>query len=125
MLAKDQRRIAKLRDTECPYDMIRTGKQIKLDEAHNAAVYALVLKAAVLKFQQNPLLLEKLKIAQGHIYEATKSKGWGCGFTIAQHKLFKHGGNPDENRFGLILEYIRDTALAGTDISTCITNPPS
>ena len=54
--------------------MIRIGRQISLDEESEAQVYKLVVKAAILKFQQNPILLEKLKKVKGHIYEATKSK---------------------------------------------------
>ena len=122
MIAKDKRKEAKVRDTEDPYEMVSVGKQIKLDKAHDAAVYELVVKAAVYKFQQNPALLEKLKTVKGHIYEATKTKRWGCGLTIAQHSMIKHGETPDENLFGKVLENIRDTAVAGIDIGTCITN---
>ena len=116
-IAKDKQKEAKVRDAECPYDMIRVGKQIKLDESHDAEVYKLVVKAAVLKFQQNPVLLEKLKKVKGHIYEATKTKRWGCGLTIAQHKQIKHGTTPDQNLFGQVLENIRDKAIAGEDIA--------
>ena len=85
-LAGDRRREEKVRDSSSPYDMIRIGKQIKLDVVKEALVFKIVVKAAVRKFQQNPGLLDRLKKVQGHIYEATKSKRWGCGFTIAQHK---------------------------------------
>ena len=111
-----------MRDTDLLYEMLRIGRQIKLSEEQEVAMYGIVVKAAVRKFQQNPLLLEELKKIKGHIYEATKSKRWGCGFTIAQHKLIKHGENPGSNEFGVVLENIRDTALAGLDIESCITN---
>ena len=45
-----------------------------------------------------------------------KSKKWGCGFTIAQASRIKYGENPGENKFGLILELMRDKALGGEDL---------
>ena len=119
-IAGDQRREEKVRDSSSPYDMIRIGKEIKLTDDSDTLVYKIVVTAAVLKFQQNPVLLGKLKNVKGHLYEATKTKRWGCGFTIAQHKSIKYGENPGDNLFGLILENIHDTALAGRDIDTCI-----
>ena len=62
-------------------------------------------------------MLEKLKKnPKGHMYEATRTKKWGCGFMITP-VVIKRGENPGENKFGLILESIRNKALNGEDIA--------
>ena len=71
-LAGDKRSEGKLRETENVYEMIRIGKKIKITEAWKKEEDKIVAKAAVLKFSQNPILLEKLKKTQGHLYEATQ-----------------------------------------------------
>ena len=63
---------AKLRESDNVYDMIKIGKRIKVTEAWKKEELRIVAKAAVLKFSQNPLLLEKLKKTEGFLYEATK-----------------------------------------------------
>ena len=115
-LADDKHSEGKLRECENVYDMIKIGKRINTTEAWKKEEIKIVAKAAVLKFSQNPILLEKLKKTEGHLYEATKSKKWGCGFTIAQAARIKHGKNPRDNKFGLILEIIRAKALSGADL---------
>ena len=122
-LAGDKRNKENLRGAKSLYDMLRNGKRIKLPEGSEAQEHKLVVKAVVLKFKQNPLLLDKLKKITGHIYEATLSKKWGCGFTIAQASRIKFCENPGENRFGLLPEKICDTALAGNDIKECLNDP--
>ena len=96
--------------------MISIGKDIKVDDRWKQNEDCIVTKAAVLKFSQNPHLLERLKGVKGHIYEATKTKKWGCGMTIAQAKSIEQGKTPGENKFGLTLENIRDKALKGGDL---------
>ena len=116
-LAEDQLSERKLRESKNVFDMIKIGKRIKTTEAWKKDEVRIVAKAAVLKFSQNPMLLDKLKKTDGHLYEATKSKIWGRGFTIAQAARIKHGDNPGENTFGLILELISDKALKGEDLA--------
>ena len=66
-LAEDQHSEEKLRDSKNVYDMIKTGKRIRSTDAWKRDEVKIMAKAAVLKFSQNPTLLEKLKKTEGNL----------------------------------------------------------
>ena len=114
------RKVGNGRAAENPYEMIRIGKKIAEKNGWEQEEERLVKNGVIHKFNQHPELLEKLKKVDGHIYEATRNKRWGCGRVIAQATSIKYGDNPGDNKLGVFLETVRDTALANQDILTLL-----
>ena len=66
-------------------------------------------KYNIKKYEQNPTLKRRLLQSKGHLYEATRNKTFGCGFTLVDSKKIRKENVQSGNKLGEILEELRDT----------------
>ena len=85
------------------------GKTIKDTKEWDAKKLEIIYNITLEKFKQNDDMLAKL-LATGNknIYEATPSRYWGCGLSMARLNEIKEGKVPGANKFGQILEKVRN-----------------
>ena len=60
------------------------------------------------KFDQNPVMKEKLIKTKGLIYEATRTDFWGAGFVLAQASTISKEEIKGDNVLGIELTKLRD-----------------
>ena len=85
------------------------GKVIKDSKEWDAKKLEIIYNITLAKFKQNDDMLTKLQ-ATGNLklYEATPSKYWGCGLSMARLNEIGEGKIPGANKFGQILEKVRN-----------------
>ena len=106
--AGDQRAMVKVRECQNGYAVKRLGNKTKRSANWNDKKLGCAEKIQEKKFEQNPVLKERLKNLKGKIYEATRDDFFGSGLTLAQKH---HLGKPQQkglNHLGLTLEKMRD-----------------
>ena len=108
----------KLRDTDNPYDIMRMVAVLDDQDEWVGDGPGIIKEAITLKFDQNPLLKQKLLQTKGFLYEATLNVPWGCGMLIAQSAQINQHNAKGENRFGKILAEYRDEELAKLNQTT-------
>ena len=59
------------------------------------------------KYERNPHLKIRLLATKGHLYEETRNKKFGCGFTLVEHKQIKQTNVRGGNHLGITLEDLR------------------
>ena len=87
------------------------GKKTKTSEEYKATEPALLQKIHLAKYQQNPILREKLKNLKGNLYEATLHPVYGAGYSLAQRHLINKARVKGGNKLGLSLEVIRSKII--------------
>ena len=60
------------------------------------------------KYEQNTHLKRRLLSTKGHLYEATKHRKFGCGFTLMENQQINKKNIRAGNKLGEILEFLRD-----------------
>ena len=71
------------------------------------------------KFDQNPVMKDKLIKLEGFIYEATRTDYWGAGFVLAQAATVKNDEIKGDNVLGEELVKLQDqylSEIAGNDV---------
>ena len=95
--------------TAGPYKAKAIGKSIKETKEWDSKKVEIIYDITKEKFKQNGDLRAWLLSTENlRLYEATPSKYWGCGLSMAKLNEIGEGKNPGMNKFGQILEKVRN-----------------
>ena len=109
---QDDETAAKIKLSDDAYEAKKYSHEISYTKADSDTVkYDLMVKAVKLKFTQDDYLRDQLVQTKGKLFEATKTKGWGCGYTLAQIDQIS-ATSVKSNKMGDILEELRAKLIA-------------
>ena len=91
---------------------MKLGKKIHIDEAWKELKVTIMVEGLRKKFDQNPVLKEKLLKIKGKLYEATYTEFWGAGFVISQAANISDENVMGGNVLGKELVKLRDEYIA-------------
>ena len=111
--AKNQQLYRKLRECKKTYEHIRLSKEIPDPENWNQLRVPQMRRSIYLKYEQNPILRDKLINTKGFLYEATLTDFWGCGMAISQSAEISQDMAKKPNKQGEVTAEYRDLFLKG------------
>ena len=105
----EAKREAAVIQTSEAYKAKSIGKTIKENKEWDTKKVEIIYEITKEKFKQNDEMRAKLLATENlRLYEATPSKYWGCGLSMTRLNEIGEGRNPGQNKFGQILEKVRN-----------------
>ena len=94
--------------TDDPERIMSLARRLPESEEWKTKEVEVCKKYNTMKYEQNPTLKRRLLQTKGHLYEATRNKTFGCGFTLVDSKKIRKENVQTGNKLGEILENLRD-----------------